>query len=784
MKRPLLLFSLALISGVFAAQAVGFYCFIFISILMAAAVSIVFFRKYKADLFILIGLLLFYFIGAFEYMCVAYAGKDRFIEFSGEQVSVRGFVCKEPDVRDSKIAYTLKVSEISESKGTERISGKILLTVIRNSESVIYEYGSRIEVRGQLNIPKGKRAPGGFDYRSYLARSGISATVFAKNEDIILMQGKGGNALVRTGLGLRSKIVGVIEKSLPKEQASLLNGMLIGYTSGMSEKTADAFSDSGLSHITAVSGMNVAFLVFPLIFLFKKLRMGQKTANFIIIGILVLFLFVTGFSPSVARAVIMAVIMLAGQIIKRETDVITSISFAAILLIICNPYTLFDIGFQLSFAATLSLILFYKYLKGILTSKFIPGLVSDIVAATLAAQIGTLPISAFYFNKISIISLATNLVVVPLVEIVTIIGAVMAVAGQFSVVLSQILGYLNCTFLTFILYVVKIASDLPFAVIKIITPSVFFIFLYYVSALFFLWLRPLYKIKLKMKYYFAAFGIAIFLVVFNALIPGNLEVVFIDVGQGDSALIRTSSGKTVLIDGGGFSSVTDTEHNMGDYVIIPFLLDYGISKLDLVIASHAHDDHIQGLRSVLKDFKVGSIIIPDVEAGKDFDKILDIAALKAIPYRMCGEGERIKLDSGTFLKVLYPADEVKIDTTNLNNTSLVLKLCYRNTSVLFTGDIEEDVENILVEEGADIKADVLKVAHHGSETSSTESFLEAVSPRAAVISVGKNNFGHPSERVLERLEKGNVYLFRTDMDGTIIMTSDGSKIRFKKTVEN
>jgi competence protein ComEC len=286
-------------------------------------------------------------------------------------------------------------------------------------------------------------------------------------------------------LEIRSRIVGVLEKSLPKEQAALLNGMLIGYTKGMDEKMTGAFSDAGLTHVMAVSGMNVAFIVFPLIFLFKKMRIGQTPANFVIIGVLILFVFVTGFSPSVLRAVIMAVIMLTAQIIKRQTDVITSISFAAILLLLYNPYTLFDIGFQLSFTATLSLVLFYKYIKELLSFKHIPGFISDVLSATLAAQIGTIPITAFYFNKISIISLASNLIVVPLVEVITIIGTIMALAGQFSTEVSQVIGYVDCTFLTFILYVTKISSKVPFAVVRVVTPPLYAVFLYYVASLFF-----------------------------------------------------------------------------------------------------------------------------------------------------------------------------------------------------------------------------------------------------------------------------------------------------------
>lgn len=783
MKRPLFWFSISLIFGILCAKTTGLAGFVVASIIFIGAASVVFLWKYKAHALFFAGILLFYFSGAFEYTLFDHINTGKFIDMAGEQVAIKGFICSEPDVRELKINYTIKVDEITLPSGKRNIKGKILLTVLKNNESVIYEYGSRLEVKGVISIPKGVRVPGGFDYKGFLARSGISATIFAKNDDIALMPGKGGNALVIAGLEIRSRIVGVMEKSLPKEQAALLNGMMIGYTAGMDENMTDAFSDAGLSHVMAVSGMNVAFIVFPLIFLFKKMRVGLKAANFIIIGVLILFVFVTGFSPSVSRAVIMAIIMLVAQIIKRQTDVITSISFAAILLLLFNPYTLFDIGFQLSFAATLSLILFYKYIKGLLSFKLIPGFISDVLSATLAAQIGTIPITAFYFNKISIISLVSNLIVVPIVEIVTIIGAIMAVAGQFSTGLSQLIGYINNTFLTFILYVTKTSSKVPFAVTRVVTPPLYAVLLYYIAAVFLLWYKPLYKVKLKVRYYWAALGVIAVILFINIIVPRNLEVVFLDVGEGDSAFIRTSSGKTVLIDGGGFSSRTDTSHNMGDYVVIPYLLDHGITKLDMVIATHAHDDHIQGLKSVLGEFKVNNLVIPFISDTKDFKPITGISDAKRIPVRMCKQNETIRLDSDTYMRVLYPIEGYEEKKSAINNSSLVLKLCYKKVSVLFTGDMEKEVESILLGKGVDVDADIIKIAHHGSITSTTESFLAAVSPKVAVISVGKNNFGHPSEYIVERLNNNKVHLLRTDVDGTVIMTSDGRKFVFKKTVE-
>ena len=208
----------------------------------------------------------------------------------------------------------------------------------------------------------------------------------------------------------------------------------------------------------------------PLIFIFKKLRVRHNIAGILTIAFLIMYTYITGFEPSVLRAVIMGIVMLLGKILMRETDVFTTISFSALLLLIYSPYMLFNIGFQLSFAATLSLVLLYKRIKQLLSFKFLPGAVADVLSATIAAQVGVLPITLYYFNKLSVISLLSNLLVVPLIEIITILGMIMAVLGQISIVFSQLLGFVNCFPLSFVLYVTRISASLPFATVRLATP--------------------------------------------------------------------------------------------------------------------------------------------------------------------------------------------------------------------------------------------------------------------------------------------------------------------------
>ena len=738
--------------------------------------------KLKEKLYISIGIILLYSIGAFQFLCLDRINTGRFQQFEGEVVTVNGYVDSEPDIKEAKVSYIIKVVDINTSDGVVKSAGKILLSTVKNDRFELYEYGSELKFTGQFNLPKGVRNPGGFDYRRYLAQKGVSGSIFALSDSIVKGSGRRRFFLIEAGSFLRMRIVGVIERSLPKQQAGLLNGILIGYRDGLSNEVKDAFSDAGLTHIMAVSGANVAFLVFPLLFIFKKLRIRPTVTNILVIAFLIIFVFITGFEPSVLRAVIMAIVILTGKILSKEADIYTSISFAAILLLIYSPYMLFNIGFQLSFAATLSLIMLYKNIKKLIKCRFIPDKAADVLAATLAAQIGVLPVMVYFFNKISIISVLTNILVVPLIEVITILGMLMAVLGQLSIIFSQLPGYINCILLSFVLYVSKISASLPFSTLRLITPSILAILAYYTAVWFLLLYMPGRIIVIKFRYIAAVFSVAVIIAAWAFLTPDKLEVIFLDVGEGDSTFIRTCTGKTILLDGGG-STNPDLQSTIGESVIIPFLLDRGITKLDLVIASHGHSDHIQGLIPVLSELKVSNLIIPSAADEKEFKVLLQTADRRGVKVDRCVKGDVIKVDDKTCFDVLNPLMDTGTNISSLNNTSLVLKLYYGEADVLFTGDVQKEVENLLLDSKTDLSADIVKIAHHGSVTSTSKAFIDVIKPKAAVISVGRNNFGHPSSKVVEMLEDCGIKLFRTDEDGAVILTSGGKNIKMIGTVK-
>ena len=782
-KRPVVSFCMMMILGILTAYLSNSLLVTVCMFLLLATCFYAFGKMRGSRFFVPAGMLIFFLLGSLEFLFVDQLQLRNFAGYEGNEVEIRGYIASEPEVKGERVTYIVKAQGIRKGyhEAFDKIRGKLLLTTIMNKEGSFFDYGRELVFEGVLTQPQGVRNPGGFDYRRYLAQKGVGASVFSYAYAIETGEGKSGNWLVQAGLIIRKRIVYVIEYSLPRQQAGLLNGMLIGYREGLSEEVQQAFSNAGLTHIMAVSGANVAFLLLPLAFLLKKIKVRKVVANMLLIVFLIVFVFVTGFEPSVLRAVVMASILLIAAILYREPDTFAAIAFSCMILLAASPSMLFNIGFQLSYGATLAIVMLYKNIKKLIARSNMPDWIAEILAATLAAQLGVLPITLVCFNKVSLIAILPNLLAVPMLELITILGMLMALLGQFSLAISQVLGYLNSVFLSAVLYITKWASSVPFASVKTVTPPLVLAAAYYILVGFLLWYKPLKNIVLKPRHAAIALSFAAVFILSGYLQPGRLDIVFLDVGEGDSTFIRTYTGKTVLIDGGG-SANPDRISKIGESVIVPFLLDSGVSHLDAVIATHPHADHTQGLHDVLEQMKVNRLILPSLDDEKSFKGLVQAAEDKNVLVSRCSEGQTIKLDDKTFLYVLSPELNFPVDEDSLNNTSLVLKLCYGQTSILLTGDAEKEVEDKLVSNASVLSADIIKIAHHGSLSSTSIAFLKKVNPQAAVISVGKNNFGHPSPVTMALLEQSEVKCFRTDECGAVVLKSDGKTVKIKRTV--
>ncbi|MDF2987350.1 MAG: internalization-related competence protein ComEC/Rec2 [Eubacterium sp.] len=797
LKRPLCLFCAAFIAGIMAIDSFGISLFLYFLAAALILILIVFNKIPKFRILVLITIL-FFTAGGFSFYYCDRAYTQNLCELYGKPITLQGYVDSEPEKDGDKIKFVfrtdryftdadklnnLKQGKLTPNKGKINAGLMVYINTQRISSSKYNSIGyrTRLSFATAIEEPKPATNPGGFDYRRYLASIGISGTAYMSySSEIDILGVQRGGWINKLGYKIKNTVLHIVEFCLDKNQAGLLAGMIIGYKDGLDENAFQAFSRAGLTHIMVASGMNVAFIILPLTFIFNKLRIGKRSANIMTILVLILFVFVTGFSASVVRAVIMGIIILTGQIIMRETDIYTSISAAALILLIINPFTLFDIGFQLSFGATLSLVMFYPKIKGTVTKKYVPEIISDTLAATLAAQIGVIPVTLYYFNSLSIISVLSNLLVVPLVQIITIIGFIMVFAGLLNIHMAVLIGYINNSFLSFILFVTETSAKIPFAAVKLPTPSIGLILIYYTVILYLFKGRQILNNFKTFKYVKYASVVILFLfILISNLFPKPLEITFLDVGQGDGAFIRTPLGTKVIIDGGGREAGSNSTFDIGEAVMVPYILDQGTKSVDIVVASHGHADHTEGLEAILKELQVGTVILPDTD-GNGFEKIEAICSSRNIRIIECKKGDLIRIDRETQFKVLNPL-KFSIDSLSqqsLNNSSLVLKLLYKNISVLFTGDSELPVEERLLGEDVNIRADMLKVGHHGSVTSSSEAFIDMVKPRYAVISVGEHNkFGHPSQFVVDRFQERGIKLYRTDQCGAVIVKSYGNDFR-------
>lgn len=784
-RRPLVIYGVSFIAGIFLYSKAGIVGFT-LSVIISLIALLLAFNRMKNYIVLTALAFGFYTVAGF----LSFHTENRYYrelgDFYGQLVTIEGFIDSEiQSEKEGKSNFIVKTNKIILEGKSEILESRLIVNV-SSEDSKVFRYRSKVSFQATLDRPKPATNPGGFNYQRYLASIGISGSIYLRDYSGLNYQGEqGGGWLHKLGFGIRNRILGIIEYCLDKNQAGLLAGMLIGYKDGLDENAFNAFSKAGLTHIMVASGMNVAFIILPFSFFFKKFRIKSSIANFIIILILILFVFVAGFSASVVRAVIMGIIILSGKLVMRETDIYTSISAAAIILLMINPFTVYDIGFQLSFAATLSLVLFYPILRKKTDKLRLPDIVSDTLAATISAQIGVVPITLYYFNSFSTISILSNLLVVPLVQMITILGFIMVFAGLVNIHAAIFVGYINNTFLSFVLFVTEVSSKIPFASLKLPTPSGLLVLLYYTIVIYLIKRDEIKKRVPVIKGKKVIVFILILLVGIQILKPRPLEITFVDVGEGDSTFIKTSHGITTLIDGGGRAANSKSTFDIGDSVMVPYILDKGIRKIDFIIATHGHSDHTEGLEAVLEQFNTGVVVMPDTD-GTGFKNITEICARKGIKMIKCKLGDRIRLDRETVLDVMSPLPFYldPLGKEDINESSLVLKLIYKNVSVLFTGDSGIPVEQRLLKQGLDIRADLIKIGHHGSYGSTSPEFIDRVQPKYGIISVGRNSFGHPSQFVLDRFQERGIKLLRTDERGAVTVTSYGTGIHIETMIEN
>lgn len=640
-----------------------------------------------------------------------------------------------------------------------RNNKKILINIKMSQDIPSIKYGDSLYIEGEFKQPEEARNYKGYNYKQYLKTKKIIGTV--ELEKVKILKSSNGSFIHNIQKYIRDTING----TLTDEEGNLLLAILLGDKDKLSEDIQESFNTSNLSHMLAVSGAHVSYIILGLTYVLQNSIIGKKNGKIVCIIFLLAFMAITNFTPSVTRACIMAILTLFSSIIYRKSDVYTNISVAALITLIFNPYGLLDLGFQLSYGGTIGIIIFIKRIQEKKSNSKVINYIKQMALVSIYANIIIIPIMMYHFNTVSFTFIISNIMASPILGIIVITGFLFIIASITVKPLTRLIAIFIKPILSILIKISQICSKLPFSNILVVTPYMFNVISYYAIILYCIKSKKNNKCKIIIC-------LLIVLILINFIIyifPQKLRIFFIDVGQGDSTLIITPDKKTVLIDGGGSDSF-----DVGKKVLLPYLLDRRILKIDYVLISHFDTDHCGGILTIMEKVKVKNIIISEqAEHSENYERFKKLMIHKKIRLIEVKKGDKIKIGRYSEFKILFPTSRL-LSENPLNNNSIVAQFNYNNFKMLFTGDIEKLAEQqILKTEKAEIRADILKVAHHGSKTSSIPEFIKAVRPKIALIGVGKNNtFGHPNQQTIKNLENIKCRIYRTDLQGEIIIKID------------
>ncbi|MEG0641443.1 MAG: DNA internalization-related competence protein ComEC/Rec2 [Clostridium sp.] len=538
-------------------------------------------------------------------------------------------------------------------------------------------------------------------------------------------------------LNLPLKIKNSINKglvSVDKDAGGFVSGLITGYRSNISEDDMEKFNELDIIHIIAVSGFNVAIIYAVIMVVTKKFSMRNRLWLSIIVCSI--YVTITGFDPSITRALIMIIMVIIGRIINQKYSTINALSVAGFIMLAINPFFIYNLGFIYSYLATFSIALFNTDIIARIDGY--TKLFKDEIGTTISSTLLTFPVLIYSKGYFSLISLIVNIILGPIVGIITILGFITCFV------------YVIIPF-TIVLYPVVFIGEIALALVRIFSninitiltgqPSVIIIISYYIILLSFL---NIIKFKKELHKYILAVGLISIVIISGFYRAGDLKIHFINVGQGDSIFIEFPGGKTMIIDTGDAREGYIAAESKVD----PYIKRLGYSHIDYLVASHFHNDHIGGMGFLEDEYPIYNKLSYEGAEDKEF-----IGVKKGDAFSV----------SGVEFTVLSPDSYISNDDENKN--SLILELKYKDFTALFTGDATKDeMDNIKGD------FDLVKIPHHGSKYSVSYDMLKGSDVDSAVITVGTNNFGHPSKECIESLESNNIKIYRTDKDGNIVFT--------------
>ena len=798
MQRPVVVAAIAWGSGIWLADQVGnhaaLYLGLTVSFLLAGICYDYLFREGRAVWIFLAAL----FLAAAHFSWVDEQNRSRIPDqLEGKEITASGTIVSLPVVDGDLVRFEMRLDRLQH--GDQVIDGnreKIQVFLYLQSEE---EAGKAAQLRRysmiqavlKLKKPSPLSNPGGMDYWDYLFRQHIHWTAKGKPlHSFVILKEAPFHPMVLID-EWREKLSLKLEKMYDEPVAGYLRGLLLGERSEVDPDWERQYTTLGIVHLLSISGLHVTVLTGAVYFILTKIGLTRERAAWVVIGLLPVYAVLTGLNAPVVRATIMAGLTMIALIFRKPADSLSFLGVAFLLQLGFNPYQLFEAGFQLSFLLTAGLIVWTEPVAG--QFSFIPSFLRYPAAGNLVAEWLSFPIVVHHFHEYSLLSLLANLLFVPVISFVVLpVSLLILCLGLIWESGAIMFALLLETGIRMIQGWIGWLSEFRAFHLVFPSPPKWWVILYYIfSAMVLLsWLQ-------RGKKLLCTGGAALLVLLFQVC-PGDenfsARLAFLDVGQGDATVIETAKGQTILVDGGGNVRYDKNEtwrrrknsFQVGEDVIVPYLKSRGIRKIDLLIITHGDMDHINGLRDVIRRFPVAKAVRnARFPANEEERKIITELTGQNVPIYVAPTGRTWEIEAGIRFSFLHP-DFMKPENTGEsdNEDSVVCLLSVGDTQVLFPGDIGTTTEKYLLKRRSWPEVDILKVAHHGSKSSTHETWLDVLRPEHAVISAGRfNSYGHPAPEVISRLEKRGISIWRTDQHGAVIFEIGKKGMRVQSTIE-
>lgn len=791
-KRPMLWLSASIVAGVVllaycgaAVSCTFFFCSVItVSVMLCRA------KKTLTSL-ILIGSLLMLLAGILLFGIADDVALSPIYKYCGEQIIITGEIIDEPIISDSYTRFNIRAVSLSNGKDIfEKTDDKISAISYIDSDTANRlqpDRGDVVTVNCEVSLPDVAMNTGGFDYAKYLKSRGFKFQAVAKAESMRII-GHNKHIFSDAVHSFRKRCIRLFDTAFPESEGSVIKAYVLGDKSAISPEMSDAFSGSGLSHVLAVSGMHVSVFLTCILALLKMLKISKRKQLVVCAFAVVFFASFTGASIATLRAAFVCLTAVLAKLVFRHSDGKTALFEAAAVLCVINPHVVFDASFLLSFSSAFGILFFFDgmsdtfsfaYAKLNPSSKIrtVVKTVCDMTAVGISANLFVAVVMIYLFREFSVMSVIATVVINPVLTPMLAGGLLFTAVGLISEAIAYpIAGFLYvCA--KFVIKIAELFAGLPFSKITFggITP--FFLLFYAMAVLTVYFTLVKRNEALFMVSLYSLTLLSVVYLFFSVSVCNVAQISFINVGNGDCSLIKAPGNCDILIDAGGKKK----GGSVGEKVVKPYLIQNGVYDIEYVIASHGHEDHVNGIIELLDVMKIKNIIVPEgFGTTEESNTLLNKAKEMNIPVTYFKHGDSLKINDHMKLTAIMPDEKFLafLNKDDENDRSLMLKLEYGDSTFLYTGDMSQNGEKYAAALYPDmISANVIKIGHHGSDTSSSEIFLDTVAPEFAFIPVGKNTYGHPNRAVLERLASRDIKFYRADQHKDVTFYFDESEIK-------